>query len=57
MQVLQATDDLGCVEDSTWLLEARALLIHIVDVVPGSDHTEAHDSLGQQVGCPQFLRK
>ena len=34
VQVLQAADDLGCVEDGAWLLEARVLLVHIVDVVP-----------------------
>lgn len=35
VQVLQATDDLGRVEDGARLLEAGILLIHVVDVVPG----------------------
>lgn len=35
VQVLQAAEDLGRVEDGAWLLEARVLLIHVVDVVPG----------------------
>lgn len=35
VQVLQAADDLGRVEDGAWLPEARVLLIHIVNVVPG----------------------
>lgn len=35
VQVLQAAENLGRVEDGARLLEARVLLVHIVDVVPG----------------------
>lgn len=40
VQVLQATDDLGCVEDSAGLRETRLLLIHVVDVEPGGSQDE-----------------
>ena len=51
MQVLQAADDLGRVEDGAWLLEAGVLLVHIVDVVPVGRPRGACASLAQFSEC------
>ena len=55
VQVLQAADDLGCVEDGARFLEAGVLLVHVVDVVPAGRPRGVCVSLAQpQATGPQF---